>query len=197
MSQTDQDSKQVGDNKSSQERQAGPATTVGDDDATRGTTPEIGQVLESAGDASAPLVLAEFDKLTEWYARKAWQARQWHFAVGVLLILTGASVSVVALSLPDQGVLVAALGAAVVVLTGVRSLFHWQENWFRFTGACQALKQERRKYIVGDPPYEDPATRHRELVKVMNGIESKETQAWLQLVDTRTPESSEDVPPAV
>lgn len=129
----------------------------------------------------ATSVLTEFDESTRWYATHAWQARSWHYSVGLLLIVTGASISVVALAFPSQSVLVAALGATVAVFTGVRALFHWDENWYRFTGACQALKQERRKYIVRQAPYDNPATRHRELMNALNRIESTETQGWLDL----------------
>lgn len=136
--------------------------------------------------ATASSVLAEFDETMKWYAIHAWRARQWHYAAGTLLIVTGASVSVVALAFPDQSVTVAVLGAVVVVLTGARAFYQWQDNWYRFTGACQALKQERRKYVVGQPPYDDPATRQLELAKALNRVESKETQGWLQLKDLRS-----------
>lgn len=106
--------------------------------------------------ATTSSVLPEFDDAMKWYATHAWRARQWHYAAGTLLIVTGASVSVVALAIPDQSVTVAALGAVVVVLTGARAFFQWQDNWYRFTGACQALKQERRKYLVGQPPVKSP-----------------------------------------
>lgn len=137
-------------------------------------------------DSRSP-ALRDLDKLMDWYAVHAGQARRRHYIVEVLLILVGASVSIVALALPGNALPVAALGGVVVVLTGLRQVFHWHENFVQFTAASQSLKQERRKYVVGESPYADPNERDRELVKVMNSVEAKETNAWMQLMNTKKP----------
>ncbi|MFT4295034.1 MAG: DUF4231 domain-containing protein [Micropruina sp.] len=133
----------------------------------------------------AMVTLAHFDRLTSWYAKAARRARISHYLLEVLLLLVGASVSVAALALPGNGVPAAALGSVVVVLTGLRQLFHWNENYLRFIAAGQALEQERRKYDIGQSPYDDPALRDQRLVEVMNGIQSQETEVWMQLQRTR------------
>jgi len=143
---------------------------------------------EDPADDSKSLALRDFDKLTSWYSFQGSRARQGHHLIEVLVILVGASVSVVALALPGNAIPVATLGGVVVVLTGLRQLFHWHENYVRFTAACQALKQERRKYMVGEPPYDDPTMRDRHLIQVMNNIEAKETQGWTQLMASKAPE---------
>jgi hypothetical protein len=76
------------------------------------------------------------------------------------------------------------LGGIVVVLTGLRQIFHWQETYVRSMWACQTLKQERRRYDVGEPPYNDPALRDRKLMEVVNTVEAQDTQGW-QLMETK------------
>jgi hypothetical protein len=49
-----------------------------------------------------------------------------------------------ALAWPGNGVPAAVLGGIVVVLTGLRQISP-QENYVRFTRACQTLKRERRR----------------------------------------------------
>ena len=83
------------------------------------------------------------------------------------------------------------LGGIVVVLTGLRQVFRWPENYVRFTWACQTLKQERRRYDVGEAPYDDPALRDRRLMEVVNSVEAKETQGWTQLIESKAGQQSQ------
>lgn len=125
------------------------------------------------------------DDLMAWYGRCAARARDRYRILEITLLIVGASISVAALAWPGNGVPAAVLGGIVVVLTGLRQVFHWQENYVRFTGACQALKQERRRYDVGDPPYDDPNLRDRKLMDVVNTVEAQETQGWAQLMESK------------
>jgi Protein of unknown function (DUF4231) len=128
--------------------------------------------------------LGEFDNLTAWYAKNASLSRRRHYVLEVALLIVGASVPVAALALPGNGVPAAILGGVVVVFTGLRQVFHWHDNYVRFIEAWQALKHERRKYNVFEPPYDDPTTRDRMLIDVMNSIERQETRGWTRLMDT-------------
>jgi hypothetical protein len=125
------------------------------------------------------------DDLIAWYATYAARARDRYRILEIALLIVGASISVAALAWPGNGVPAAVLGGIVVVLTGLRQIFHWQENYVRFTWACQTLKQERRRYDVEEPPYDDPALCDRKLMEVVNTVEAKETQGWAQLVDSK------------
>ena len=78
----------------------------------------------------------------------------------------------------------AVLGGVVVILTGLRQIFHWQENYVRFTSAWLTLRHERRRYDVGEPPYHDFALRDRKLMEVVNAVEAKETRGWAELLLT-------------
>lgn len=132
----------------------------------------------------SPAVLVCED-LMAWYARYAARARERFRILEIALLVVGASISVAALAWPGNGVPAAVLGGVVVVLTGLRQIFHWQENYVRFTSACQELKQARRRYEIGEPPYDDPALRDRKLMEVVNTVEAQETQGWTQLMDSK------------
>jgi len=120
-----------------------------------------------------------------WYARYAARARDRYRILEIALLIVGASISVAALAWPGNGVPAAVLGGIVVILTGLRQIFDWQENYVRFTWACQALTQARRRYEIGEQPYDDPALRDRKLMEVVNTVEAQETQGWTQLVDSK------------
>lgn len=125
------------------------------------------------------------DDVIEWYARYAIRARTRYRLLEMALLVVGASISVAALAWPGNGVPAAMLGGVVVVLTGLRQVFHWQENYVRFTSACLTLRHERRRYDVGEPPYHDVALRDRRLMEVVNSVEAKETHGWAELVENR------------
>ena len=125
------------------------------------------------------------DDLIAWYGTHAARARDRYRILEIALLIVGASISVAALTWPGNGVPAAVLGGIVVVLTGLRQVFHWQENYVRFTRVWQTLKQERRRYDVGEPPYNDPALRDRKLMDVVNTVEAQDTQGWAQLTESK------------
>jgi uncharacterized protein DUF4231 len=130
------------------------------------------------------------EDLIAWYGKYAARARDRYRVLEVALLIVGASISVAALAWPGNGVPAALLGGIVVVLTGLRQVFHWQENYVRFTWAYQTLKQERRRYDVGEPPYNDPSLRDRKLMEVVNSVEARETQGWAEVLDSKTGQQS-------
>jgi hypothetical protein len=125
------------------------------------------------------------EDLIAWYTAYAARARERFRILEIALLIVGASISVAALAWPGNGVPAAVLGGIVVVLTGLRQIFHWQENYVRCTWACQMLKQERRRYDVGEPPYNDPALRDRKLMEVVNTVEAQDTQVWSQPMQSK------------
>jgi hypothetical protein len=131
------------------------------------------------------------EDLIAWYGKYAARARDRYRVLEVALLIVGASISVAALAWPGNGVPAALLGGIVVVLTGLRQVFHWQENYVRFTWAYQTLKQEHRRYHVGEPPYNDPSLRERKLMEVVNSVEARETQGWAELLDSKTGQQSQ------
>jgi hypothetical protein len=68
------------------------------------------------------------DDLIAWYGTYAARARDRYRILEIALLIVGASISVAALAWPGNGVPAAVLGGIVVVLTGLRQIFHWQEK---------------------------------------------------------------------
>lgn len=145
----------------------------------------------SGPDPGPSRAVQECDQAVDWYARNARRCRVRHQVLEVLLLIVGASISVVALAVPAAGVPTAVLGAVVVLLGGLRQVFHWHENYVRFTQACQKLKAERRRYAVGQPPYDDPVQRDKKLVERLNRVEYEETMGWSELMQDRSPSSAQ------
>lgn len=118
----------------------------------------------------------------DYYTRQAQQAKVFYFASESLLLVAGASIPVTAAFTSSRGV-PAVLGGVVVVLTGLRVVFQWRENWLRFSAACGQLETARQLYAQRTDRYaaED---RDVELVREVRAIETAETQGWVR---ARTP----------
>ncbi|GAP53767.1 hypothetical protein AHiyo6_03320 [Arthrobacter sp. Hiyo6] len=119
-----------------------------------------------------------------WYAEHGRRSRHWFQVTEVAILVTSASVPVVGLLNPTDSRPPAIVGAIVVVLASLRSIFHWQENWVRFMAAFRTLTAELRLYDAEAEPYSDPDPRKRdaELIKRVNALETTETGAWIKLV---------------
>jgi hypothetical protein len=86
---------------------------------------------------------------------------------------------------PGNARLPAVLGGLVVVITGLRSTFHWQDDYLRFSQAREAVEAERRLYLTGSRPYDDESTRDRNLAASVSRIEQREMGTWVQLASPR------------
>jgi hypothetical protein len=127
----------------------------------------------------------ELERSIRWYSENGGRTRLCHQILEVALLVVGSSIAVVALAVPGNGLPTAVLGAVVVILTGLRQVFHWHENYVRFTNACLALKAERRRYSAGKKPYDDESTRDKVLVEAINRVETEETQGWSELMKNK------------
>jgi hypothetical protein len=114
-----------------------------------------------------------------WYRSRAVRAGQLYKALEVSLLAFAALVPVSAVV--TESWVTALIGAVVVVLTGLRSIFSWQDDWLRFTEAWQQLAFARTLYVNGLSPYEDPATRGAVLVTKVQEVQAAEVRGWLAL----------------
>ena len=88
-----------------------------------------------------------------WYQEHAIQSRVAYKISETALLIVAAAIPTSAAIAPGDAIVPAILGGVVVVLTGLRSVFHWQDNYLRFSGAREAVEAERRLYNTGAQPY--------------------------------------------
>jgi hypothetical protein len=119
------------------------------------------------------------DELARWYTNAARRARIAFFASETAVLIVAAAIPATAAFTPDRRV-PAALGAVVVVLTGLRSVFRWRDSWTRFTEAFLQLETERRLYLAHAGAYagEDCDVV---LTERVTQIRTAETLGWLAM----------------
>jgi hypothetical protein len=121
----------------------------------------------------------------EWFrgaAARAWWA---HRISDITILGVSALIPITAVLDPDKVVVPAVLGGVIVIASGLRTIFRWQENFVRFATAREAIKQEQRKFLVGAEPYDDAATRDAALVEAVSRVENDEMNAWKKIAGDR------------
>ena len=122
----------------------------------------------------------EAERVFRWYERNARSSRYRFQISEMFLLAASAAVPVAGIMTPNNARPAAIIGAAVVVLTGFRSVFHFYDNWTRFAGTCAVVKAELRLYEAGVEPYDIPATRDEVLLRKINSADT-EIGRWMTL----------------
>lgn len=142
--------------------------------------------LEKSGsDPITAYAIGVADSSYNWYRSRAILTRRTHRLSEIILLIISAAIPVSAVLSPNNATTPAILGALIVVLSGVKSAFHWHENFLRFSGAREAVESERRLYHTGSSPYDDPATRDQTLVAMISKIEQDEMTGWTKIASAR------------
>ena len=141
---------------------------------------EPAEAQEEAGYAMA-LANSSYD----WYRKAATRSRRYYRVSETALLIVSAAIPATAAVVPGNSVGPGILGAVVVVLSGLRAVFHWQDNYLRFSGAREAVEAERRLYYTCAKPYEDPTTRDRLLAEAVSKIEQEEMRGWVKVAVER------------
>jgi hypothetical protein len=122
----------------------------------------------------------------EWYRSHAIHSRRWYRFADSLLLALSALIPVASLLVHDNATYPGFLGAAVVIISGLKPIFHWHENYLRFSAAREAIEGERRLFNLRVAPYEIEGTRAQELAVAISRIEQEEMRGWLRIASPRT-----------
>lgn len=130
------------------------------------------------------------DESYEWYRTHAIRSRKRYKATETLIVLASAVIPVSGLIGIGGAIIPSLIGAIVFVLVGFRSIFHWHENYLRYSQAREAVETERRLFNTSSEPYADISTRAIVLVTTISRIEQEEMGTWLRTSATQPKLSS-------
>lgn len=139
--------------------------------------------VEAAEDESYAMGVANGSY--EWYRAAAIRSRRAYRISETATVVISALIPASTALAPGYTVAPAILGSLVVVLTGLRAVFHWHENYLRFSGAREAVEAERRLYRTGAPPYDDADAREQILAAEVTRIEQEEMRGWVKIAIQR------------
>jgi hypothetical protein len=125
------------------------------------------------------------DDSYQWYRTAAIHSRRSNRISSVIVLIVAAAIPVSAAIAPKNSMVPAVLGAIVVIVSGLRSIFHWEENYLRFSGAREAVEAERRLYLTQSSPYDDSESKDRTLAAKITSIEQQEMAGWIKVAGER------------
>ncbi|MEU1995054.1 DUF4231 domain-containing protein [Nocardia gamkensis] len=129
----------------------------------------------------------------EWYRSAAMKARRFHRIAEFMQLVGSALIPLSAVLWPGNTTTPAVLGAMLVVVTGLRSSFHWHDDYLRFSQARESVEAERRLYLTWAAPYSEVETRNQVLAKNVTDIERREMGTWMKVAAVRGQTSNRGV----
>jgi hypothetical protein len=126
--------------------------------------------------AKLDIVLARLEDQATWYDGRAVQYQRRYKWLKGIEIVAAAAIPVLA-GQRELAVVVAGLGALIVVLEGVQALNQYHGNWVSYRNTAERLRSERVLFEVGAGPYawvEEPEVLLAERVESMLSTERHE-----------------------
>lgn len=124
-------------------------------------------------------ILARLQGQIDWYEREARRNNWGHKACKIISITTAAAVVVLAAASSDP-MLIAAMGALIVVAQGVQELFQFQANWVTFGRTKEVLKREQALYRAKAGPYQRTDHPDRLLAERTEAVAALELETWAE-----------------
>ncbi|GLY83077.1 DUF4231 domain-containing protein [Actinoallomurus iriomotensis] len=111
-----------------------------------------------------------------WYAKHRDRARVAHMTSEVLILVITAATTLAA-ALQASPWVTASLAAGSLVLTGLRKLFDWQDNWTAFADAWTQVRAAINDYRLIPEDRRDEEAKRR-LVSQVDEIVGADTERW-------------------
>ncbi|WP_242908340.1 DUF4231 domain-containing protein [Actinomadura terrae] len=112
-----------------------------------------------------------------WYARSATRARFSYYGLELSSLLVAATIPVSAVVWKSSTV-AAVLGAVLVLVTGIRQVVGWHENWMSFSQTRHQIEKEIALYDMKHGPYGQAEDPRALLCATVLEIAEGEGQRW-------------------
>ncbi|WP_197523414.1 DUF4231 domain-containing protein [Actinokineospora pegani] len=119
------------------------------------------------------------DNSYNWYLIRSIRTRRSHRLAEIVLLFLSASIPASVVIIPEWPWIPAVTGVGIVMLSGLKSIFNWHENYLRFSRARESIEAERRLFKMSLPPYDNPISKEGELVQAITRIEQEEMSSWV------------------
>ncbi len=125
----------------------------------------------------------ELEKSFEFFHAGAGANRVAHLGLRSVVLVAGALVPIIALTSANE-IIVAVLGALVVVAEGVAQLTQVHDHWIRYRRTAEALRREALAFCTGTGAYQDVAELRRDqrLAARLLDVVGQENSAWEEAV---------------
>lgn len=135
-------------------------------------------------------MMERVDDQIKWLSRESSKNQRWFKQLRAAEIVMGCSIAYLVShsELVPVQVLTGAIGVAVAAISGLLSLYRFQEKWVEYRITAENLKREKFFYLTGTAPY-DVNNKLQTLVTRVEAILAVENMQWAESTATK-PESS-------
>jgi len=120
------------------------------------------------------------DQIT-WYDQKSQCNQKWFRWLRILEILFAMSIPFLVSEITNDTnflkVIVGVMAVCVAVISGLVTLYKFQENWIEYRTVAETLKHEKFLYLTKSAPYDEEDAFHA-LVERVEGLISRENTTW-------------------
>jgi hypothetical protein len=139
---------------------------------------------------SEPTLARVKDQL-DYYDKTAKRSQTSFRVVKVCQLLAAASIPVAAAA-DASTVVMASIGALILILEGIQALFAWQQNWMNYRKTAEALHGEQHLFQASAGPYSRTPNPQRLFAERVEALLSSERSVW---VATQIPPGSSQSAP--
>ena len=133
------------------------------------------------------------ENLLMWYLYKARICKRIYFSIMISSIIFNASIpliNVVTINFTNNSYIPSIIISIIAVLSSVfmsiATLAHFKENWERYRGCAELLKNELFLYITKHEKYSDPEKRDSIFIAQLSLIALEEIEKWQSLKNADT-----------
>lgn len=128
-----------------------------------------------------------------WYDQKSRLNKQGFVVLQIITLVAAASIPVISIFSGDMWprVVVAVLGSATAVTTGIVSLYQFREHWIEYRTTAESLKHEKYMFHTKTGPYSGDDA-FSVLVERVEALVSQENTMWQQRLKTQKGEKRRD-----
>ncbi len=127
----------------------------------------------------------------EFYERKSGINKKWFMGFQIIMLVASASVPVLSIFTSEMWarVVVAILGSATAITTGIVSLYQFRKHWIEYRTTAESLKHEKYMFLTKTGPYAGE-NAFTVLVERVEALVSQENSVWLQRLNTHKKEDT-------
>ena len=137
------------------------------------------------------------DDQISWYGKKSAINKRYHLWANISIIVFAALIplfSGLTNIIPWFIYPIAALGVMTAIVTGLSSLYKFQEKWTTYRITAEALQREKLLYKTSASPYDKNGASFNSFVHNVERIMNNENSSWNEIMNRKDGEPAGDSP---
>jgi hypothetical protein len=122
----------------------------------------------------------------DWYNKKSASNQSWFKRIKIIELVAAALIPFLAgfsAKAPQDNthyaIVIGCLGALIVLLESMQSLYQFQSNWISYRSTCERLKHEKYLWLAKAGHYADAIDSNRVLAERVESLISTEHAKWI------------------